>query len=292
MNKNILVTGATGHFGKAVISFLLEKGISPDNIIALVRNEEKAKDLKAKGVALKFGDYDNYNSLVNAFDGIDKLLFVSASDIENRGKQHKNVVKAATEAGVKHIFYTSFVRKNETETSPIAVLAKAHIDTEIAIKSSGMKYTIFRNNLYLDVLPMFLGENVLETGVFLPAGNAASAFALRTDMAEATANVVANSDHENKDYEFSNTENFTFQDVAMILSRISNKNITYTSPDKETFTNVLTQAGVPAAAIGMAAGFAEAIKQGEFQSSQTDLDRLLGRKPTSLETFLKQVYGL
>lgn len=291
MNKNILVTGATGHFGKAAIGFLLQKGIPAENIIALVRSEEKAKDLKFKGVSLRLGDYDDYNSLVTAFEGVDKLLFISASDINKRGKQHLNVVKAATEAGVNHVYYTSFVRKNETSTSPIAVLAKAHMDTEAAIKESGMKYTIFMNNLYMDALPMFMGEKVLETGIFLPAGETGTAFATRKDMAEAAANVIAGGGHENKVYEISNTENYTFQDIAEILSHIAHKNITYTSPDSKTFVNALTDAGVPSEAIGMAAGFAEAIKQGEFTSSKTDLEHLLGRKPTSLETFLTETYS-
>jgi NAD(P)H dehydrogenase (quinone) len=112
----ILVTGATGHFGKSTIDFLLKKGISSTNIVALVRDEEKAADLKNKGVVLRIGDYDNYTSLVNAFKGVEKLLFVSGSDIFKRGAQHQNVVTAAKEAGVQHIVYTSFQGKNETES--------------------------------------------------------------------------------------------------------------------------------------------------------------------------------
>ena len=195
MSQKILITGASGNFGKTTIDFLLKKGIPANTISALVRDEAKGADLKAKGISIKIGDYDNYESLVAAFKGIDKLVLVSGTDIVNRGKQQKNVVKAAKEAGVKHILYTSFERKNETETSPIAFLAKSHIDTDNTIKASGMTYTIFRNNLYLDVLPMFLGEQVLETGVFFPAGETKSAFALRSDLAEATANVLTSEGH-------------------------------------------------------------------------------------------------
>ena len=99
----ILVTGATGNYGKATIEFLLKKGISVNSISALVRNEEKAEDLKAKGINLRIGDYDNYAALVEAFKGVDKLLLVSSSDVVKRGQQHKNAVKAAKEAGVKHM---------------------------------------------------------------------------------------------------------------------------------------------------------------------------------------------
>lgn len=291
MNQTILITGATGHFGKATIDFLLQKGIPANTISALVRDEAKATDLKAKGINLKIADYDNYEALVAAFKGIDKVLLVSGSDIVNRGKQQENVVKAAKEAGVKHILYTSFERKNETETSPIAFLAKSHIDTDNLIKASGLKYTIFRNNLYLDVLPMFIGEQVLETGIFLPAGETKSAFVLRSDLAEVAANVLTSEGRENKEYAMNNTENYSFQDVASILSKIANKDISYTSPTAEIYTEALTKASVPGEYIGMFAGFAEAIQQGEFNSPKSDLENLLGRKPATLEDFLTQVYA-
>lgn len=287
----ILVTGATGNYGKATIDFLLKKGISAKSISALVRDEAKAEDLKTKGINLKMGDYDNYSALLDAFKGVDKLLLVSGSDVANRAKQQENVVKAAKEAGVKHIVYTSFERKNDTETSPIAFLAKSHIDTENQIKESGMSYTILKNNLYLDALPLFFGEHVLDTGIFLPAGDTTSAFALRNDMAEATANILINERHENKEYSLSNTENISLQEIAQDLSDIVGKPINYVSPPQEVYIETLTQAGVPAEYIGIFAGFAEAIKQGEFLTEKTDLENLLGRKPTTAKAFLKEVYG-
>lgn len=276
--------------GKATIDFLLKKGISANTISALIRDESKAADLKAKGVILLTGDYNNYGSLVEAFKGVDKLLLVSGSDIANRGTQQKNAVMAAREAGVKHLLYTSFERKNDTDTSPIAMIAKAHIDTEALIKASGMTYTIFRNNLYMDALPMFLGEKVLETGLFFPAGETKSAFALRMDMAEAIANVLTSEGHENREYSLSNTENFSLQDMADVLSKRSNKSISYTSPTAEIYTSTLSKAGVPMEYVRMFAGFAEAIRQGEFTGEHTDLENLLGRKPTSMEDFLAKVY--
>jgi NAD(P)H dehydrogenase (quinone) len=287
----ILVTGATGNFGKSTIDFLLNKGISSTKIMALVRDEEKALDLKSKGVALRIGDYDHYDQLVAAFNGIEKLLLVSGSDIVNRAKQHENVVNAAKEAGVKHILYTSFERKNETETSPISFVAASHMATENMIKKSGMTYTIFRNNLYLDVLPWFFGENVIETGVFLPAGQTKSAMALRDDMAEATANVLISEGHENKEYAFSNIENVSIADVARSLSEITGKDIPYICPTNELYVETLTKANVPGEFVGMFAGFSEAIKQGEFEVEKTDLETLLGRKPTTARQYLAVVYG-
>lgn len=289
MSNMILITGATGALGKATINSLLEKGHPAGNIIALVRDAGKAADLKTSGVITISGDYDNYNSLLSAMKGVEKVLLISGSDVVKRSAQHENVVKAAKESGVKHILYTSFYRENETETSPIAFVAQSHIHTENIIKSSGLAYTILRNNIYLDMLPIFLGK-VLETGVFFPAGDAKSAFASRNDMAEATANILTGQGHENKEYNLSNTENISFQDVADMLSAITGKTISYLNPDSATYQKALAEAEVPAEYIGFFAGFAEAAKQGEFTSSYTDLEKLLGRKPTSAKEYLTSVY--
>jgi NAD(P)H dehydrogenase (quinone) len=88
--KEILVTGATGNFGRATINFLLGKGIPAKSISAMVRDEGKAADLKSEGVIIKVGDYDNYSSLVNAFKGTDTLLHISGNDIPKRTRQQEN----------------------------------------------------------------------------------------------------------------------------------------------------------------------------------------------------------
>jgi NAD(P)H dehydrogenase (quinone) len=288
----ILVTGATGNFGKSTIDFLLKKGISSTNIVALVRDEEKAAEIKSKGVALRIGDYDNYNSLIDAFIGVEKLLFVSGSDIFNRGAQHQNVVKAAKESGVKHVVYTSFQGKNETESSPLWLVAQSHLQTEAWIKESGIDYTILKNTLYMDFVPAFLGEKVLETGlIYLPTGNGKVGAVLRSEMAEATANILANSKHVGKTYRFTNQEAFSYQEVAQQLSEITGKIINYISPTADEYAHTLTEYGVPADFIGLFSSFAVAQAKGELDMVGSDLELLLGRKPTSVKTFLTQIYS-
>jgi NAD(P)H dehydrogenase (quinone) len=287
----ILVTGATGNLGKSTIDSLLEKGYPSTHIVALVRDEEKAIDLKNKGIDIRVGDYNNYESLITALTGVEKVLLVSGQDVVNRGKQHANVISVAKEVGVKHILYTSYERNNDKETSPIAFLGKSHIETEKLIRESGLTYTIFRNNLYFEALPMFFGEQVLTTGIFLPAGDVRSAFALRDDMAEAIANVLTNEGHENKEYSLSNTENVSINEIAEHLTDVTGKEISYVSPPHNIYVEALTKANVPAEYIAMFSGFAEAIKQGEFAAETTDLQDLLGRKPTTVKQFLAKVYA-
>jgi NAD(P)H dehydrogenase (quinone) len=286
----ILVTGATGHFGKAAIESLLEKGVPTNQISALVRDPAKANELSSKGVTLKVGDYNDFASLVEAFKGTEKLLLVSSSDLNDRSGQHVNAVRAAKEAGVKYIVYTSFQRKNET-SSPIQMISQAHLDAEREIKSSGITYTILQNGLYADNLPFFMGEKVLETGIFLPAGDAKASFTTRSDMAETAANIIIGKGHENAIYQVASDDTYSFTDIALILSEITGKKVAYLNPTKDVFIESLTRAGVPEIYIGMLTGFGEAIKQGEFDFENNDLEKLLNRKSTPLKEYLKKVYS-
>jgi NAD(P)H dehydrogenase (quinone) len=289
--SKILVTGATGGLGKAVVENLL-KTASPSDISVLVRDPAKAADLQAQGVIIKQGDYNDYASLVTAFAGVEKLFLVSGNDIPNRVPQHTNAINAAKEAGVKHVVYTSFQRKTEDGSSPIAGIAEAHLATEKLLKASGLAYTILKNALYLDVLPMFMGP-VLETDtIYLPAGEGKMSCASRADMGAAGAAVLTSTGHENQTYELSNDTSYSFHDIAKILSDLSGKTIQYVSPDAEAFGTALTAAGVPAGAIQMTAGFSVAIGQDEFDFPSSTLEKLLGRKPESAEQFLKATYKL
>lgn len=289
--KTVLVTGATGSLGKSVVTALLNKNAAIQ-LAVLVRDASKAEELKAKGVDVRVGNYDDPQSLVAAFKGIDTLYFVSGSDIVKRSLQHENVVKAAKEAGVKHVVYTSFMRKNETASSPIALVAEAHIKTEQWLKASGLTFTILKHNLYMDMLPMFMGEKVLETGIiYQPAGEGKTAFTLRDDMAEVAAHVLTSSGHENKEYDITAEDAYSYSDVAAILSQVTGKPIHYVSPSAEEFNKTLSDAGVPMEYIGLFASFSEAIKQGEFEKTSTTIAQLTGKKPTSLTEFLKTIYA-
>ncbi|KYR02988.1 hypothetical protein DLAC_00474 [Tieghemostelium lacteum] len=288
----ILITGSSGKYGKDVINFLLEKKVNPKNIVALVRDPSKGEEYKKKGVEIRVGDYDNYQSLVDAFKNVDQLLFISSNDPVNKLKQQQDVVKAAKEASVKNILYTSFIRKTEDGSSPVHnVVTSVHIQTEDLIKKSGIPYTLLVNGLYSDVLTeFFFGPSVLSQGIFFPASQGKSNYTTRRDQAEATANILLNpSNHLNKTYVLANNESYTLTDASKILSEISGKLVPYTSPEVETYREILGKV-IPSPLVEFSIAFALAIKQNEFETDKTDLPTLLGRKPTTLKDFLTTVY--
>lgn len=287
----ILITGATGQLGSATIGYLLNNGVPANELTALVRDEAKAEDLKSKGVNIKVGNYTDYSSLLAAMEGIDKVLLISSNDMNDRSGQHKNVVAAAKEASVKHIVYTSFERVNETETSPIYFIASSHMETEKAIKDSGLNYTILRNTLYAEIIPMFVGDAVKQQAVALPAGTAKTSFATRDDMAAAIANILSSEGHEQKEYSITNTEAYSMQEIADAIGNITNTPVKYVNLSTEEYMNGALANGAPKEIAQMVAGFSEAMAQGEFERTSNDLEQLLGRKPTTISEYLTTVYS-
>lgn len=285
----ILVTGATGHLGTAVIQQLLKRA-DKSQFAALVRNPEKASFLKENGVEIRQGHFDDPASLDLAMKGISKVLLISGAD-ENRLQQHKNVVDAAVRAGVKHMAYTGIAMK-DFEQSAIRDFLGSHFQTEEYIKSTKLTYTFLRNTLYTEAILMFAGEKALETGIFLPTGDGKVSFALRREMGEAAANVLIENGHENKVYDITGAELSGMADVASMLSELSGRSVNYTQADPDTFPGVLRGFGVPEAGVMIVTGFSADIRRHHFELQSGDLAALLGRQPLSLKDSLKELFGL
>lgn len=289
----ILVTGATGQLGKLTIDFLLQKGIVANQITALSRNTEKAKELEAKGINVKVGDYDDLASLTAAFSGVEKLLLISSNEMtKSRAMQHINAINAAKECSVKHIVYTGYMRKEENPSSPLWFLVKDHIDTEKYLIESGITYTLFENGYYLDMLMDYVGQNVLDAKtIFVPAKDGKVNFVLRSDIAEGLANVLTTGGHENKSYNIGNEKAVSFSEIAQMITDITGTPIQYVSPEPQLYTKTLIENGVPEMWANVFAAFAVAFADGIMNIDTTDLTKLLSRKPTTVIEYLKNQFN-
>jgi len=287
----ILVTGATGNLGKATINSLLNSGIAAHNIAALVRDESKSADFKSKGIQVRMGDYQNFESLKSAFEDVDKLLLISSSShITQRFEQHKNVIDAAKETGVGHIIYTSFDMK-DLRGSIMFGDVQYHADTSDYLKQIAVPYTLLDNTLYADLIPIIAGKNILDEGISIPAGDGKTPFLPITEMAEAIAAVLTTSGHENKEYVIAAETAYPFAEIADMLSEITGKRVAYHQTDVASYVAQLVQLGVAADDAAYLSRFAGAIAKGEFETNKSDVRHLLGRSPMSLKDFLSSKYG-
>jgi NAD(P)H dehydrogenase (quinone) len=282
---SIAVTGASGKLGGATIRFLLQREVAPKDIVAIVRDPNKVADLAARGVQVRRSDYTDPKSLESAFRGVDKLLFISTSALgEERMLHHRNVVNAARAAAVGQIFYTSVIKP---AADAKFAASPGHFHTEVLIRKSGIPYTFFRNNLYLDLVPLMFG-GALQTGSLVHnGGDGRVGFVAREDIAYALAAVLAKGEHANREYPITAVTPYSLTDVANALSKASGKSVTYKAVSTEEFRKTLEAIGLPAPVIGMSVALGEAIRAGEFDAASTQLQQLMGRAPVTLEAFLR-----
>ena len=273
----IAVTGATGHLGRLVVENLLERGVEPTGIAALVRSPEKAGDLAARGVQVRQADYSRPETLGPALQGVERLLLVSSSEVGQRAQQHRNVVEAARAAGVKLLAYTSIIH---AETSGL-MLAAEHKATEEGIRASGIPFVFLRNGWYLENYTGNLGS-ALEHGALLgSAGEGRVSAATRADFAAAAGAVLTGEGHENRAYELGGDEGFTLAELAAIIAEESGKPVEYRDLPEEAYTGVLTGFGIPEGFARVLADSDRGIARGELFTDSGDLSRLIGRRTTS-----------
>ncbi|MDD4993527.1 MAG: SDR family oxidoreductase [Paludibacter sp.] len=272
------VTGATGQLGRLVVEKLKEK-VSADSLVALVRTPEKAADL---GVEARVFDYTKPESLVASLAGIDKLLLISGNEIGQRLPQHKAVIEAAKEAGVKQIIYTSILH---ADTSSLG-LAGEHLGTEVAIKASGLTYTILRNGWYTE---NYTGsaKGAIGAGAFIGcAGDGKISSAARIDFAEAAAVVLASEGHENKIYELAGDTAYTLTELAAEISRQTDKTIPYNNLTETQYADILKSFGLPEGLANMLADSDIGASKGGLFDDRKQLSALIGRPTTPLATVL------
>lgn len=281
----IAVTGATGHLGQLVIQELLKYGIKPSDIVALVRNPEKAKDYKTKGIEVRIADYDKPESLMQSLSGIKKLLLISGSEVGKRIEQHKAIIMAARENKVSYIAYTSILAADK---SPLA-LAKEHFETEKMIEASEIPFTFLRNGWYTENYLMSI-PNAIESGeMFGCAGEAKFSAASRSDYAQAAAKVMATEGHLRKIYELAGDETFTLNELAKVVGDISGKSVKYINLSEKDYSQLLVKVGLPEAFAGMLAETETLSQKGWLEDNSHTLSKLIGKKTINLHEAVKSV---
>lgn len=273
-----LVTGASGQLGRLTVRALLERGITPSDVVATARDTSAVADLAALGVVVRRADYTDPASLKEAFVGVDRVLLVSSSAVGERGVQHGNVIEAAKEAGVELLGYTSITHADTAEM----VLAGEHRQTEDLLAASGLPVVLLRNSWYLE---NYTGQvaTALEHGVVLgAAGEGRVSAATRADFAAAAAAALVAEDQAGRVYELGGDTAFTLAEYAAALSAESGTEVAYRDLPATELTTALVGAGLPEPYAAILADSDLGLARGELLADTGDLAGLIGRPTTTL----------
>lgn len=294
-----LITGASGPFGRAVTEGLIAKGVPADSLILVSRNPEKLDDLAALGCDVRFGDFDDRASLEKAFAGAERLLMISTNRVGQREPQHENAVRAATTAGVAHILYTSFIGK----PGCVSLAVSDHRFTEGLIRESGMGWTFLRNSQYSEAMRDAGGPAAIRSGEWLSATRGGKIALVTRDDCIAAALAVMGDDgdaHRNVTYDVTGPELLGYRQVCDMVAKIAGCEITYRDVTEDELYAVFDALGVPRSAkddhvvngFGWCSDdmvtFESTIAAGDFAVISDDFEKLTGRSPEALRSFLER----
>jgi NAD(P)H dehydrogenase (quinone) len=283
-DKQFLVTGASGHLGKAVAVELRRLGAK--KVIAATRTPGKHQELAALGVDEREADFDRPETLHAAFQGVERLLLISTDSLHApnvRIKQHRAAIQAAVGAGVDHIVYTSLPNSHPTEEPSIP---DDHFWTEVALFESGLNWTILRNNLYAEVILRFT-HFALKTGKLVSATQSQGrSYVTREDCARTAAAALFNSTGK-AIHDVTGPASVTHEQIAGILSRLSGKSIQHVNVTPEEVEKGLVASGIPQFAAKGVRGLDEEASRGYHAIVTPTVMNLTGRVPTSVESFLQ-----
>lgn len=295
----IIVSGASGQFGHAAASQLLEMG---EDVIALSRNVDKLADLAERGAEVREADFDSPEGLEEAMAGGDKLLLISTTMVGQRPRQHGNAIDAAKAAGVKHVVYTSIVDGGNPDHP--AVEQHDHYATEQLLKQSGMAWTILYNSQYSEAIATAMAAPALAAGSKPDnCGEGRIAFVSRDDCVATAVGVLTQDGHENTTYTVTGPELLTVPEAMDMAARMAGKPIEVVPVDDEGMYRYFDSIGavrkaedltpetpIPWASEGMVT-FGQAIREGYFDVITDDVERITGRKPRTLRSVYEQYQG-
>ncbi|NIH79906.1 SDR family oxidoreductase [Amycolatopsis viridis] len=269
----IAVTGATGQLGSRVATLLAERGV-PHRLC--VRDPARAP--RAAGAEVVAADYADPAGFRAALTGISTLLLVSGHEGPERMDLHRNAVRAAAEAGVDRVVYTSFLGAAPHATF---TFAREHAETERLIREHGLRLTALRNTLYADVAPHFAGPDGVLRG---PAADGRLAWVARQDVARLAVACLLDDGHANQVYDVTGPEAIDLHETAALLSEVTGRDITY-HPETEQEARA-SRAGAQPWQIDGWVGSYLAVATGEVAVTSHTVEHVTGRRPWTFAEFL------
>lgn len=281
------ITGASGKLGRGVINHL--KARSPEaDVVAISRTPERAEGLEGR-----FGDYNDRESLLAAYAGIDRLLLIPGDDLTPgaRGRQTTSAVGAAVEAGVGHIVYVSSLSAGGVgvENAPKTENRASYFATEQALKRKAPKWTILRMAYFMEAL-IDEGQRMLPMGMLTGTSEAPVNFVSRDDLADVAAAVLASGGRAGETFSITGPKVYTGSQRAAAISQAAGQPLEFVAVTEEQLAGGMRRFGLDQLVIDTVLNIHQGFARGDFNVLTDHVARLAGREPVTLEAALELAF--
>jgi uncharacterized protein YbjT (DUF2867 family) len=284
MSGKILITGATGTVGSAVVKALQAKGT---NVVAASREAQKVKEKFGSDVAAVAFDFADPSTYEKATQGVEKVFLLGPPVDPAMDQLLTPFVQHLKKKGINRVVYLSaFGVEEVSESMPF------HANMEKLLKDNGFAVTFLRPTFFAQNFRNFEYDNIVNRKVtYSPAGQGKAAFVDINDIGEVAAKVLLEKGHEGKVYTLTGPTPYSYGDVAAILSEVRGEPIHYPSPSPEEYAQALKSAGAPDFVAGYMNNVYGLIRDGHADYVSPDVQNLLGRKPNDLRNVLVHDLG-
>lgn len=283
----IIVTGATGHLGRAIVEQLVGR-LPAERVGVSVRDPSRASDLAALGVRVRRGDFAEPASLAHAFEGATQVLVVSSNAAAYGGDplaQHRAAIEASRAAGARRVVYTSHMGASAASQFPPML---DHAATEAMLRESGLAWTALRNGFYTSSGLALAGDG-WRTGLIEAPADGEVSWTAHADLAEAAAIVLTGEGRfDGPTPPLTGAEALDLDDLAALGSEHLGRPVRRQVLADDEQQARMSARGAPAGAVRLVLGLYRASRAGEFAAVDPTLARLLGRRPTSVREVLAQ----
>lgn len=225
----VAVTAASGKLGSAIVRQLALQ-IGSEHIVGIARTPSKAEHL---GISIKKGDYNSKTDFIEALRGIDVVMIVSGMDApEKRIGQHRNIIQAASEAGVRKIVYSSIIGREGN--SSFDAIVGSNRQTERDVRECGLQWSIGRNGLYMEPDVEYIDTYREEGRVANCAGKGLCSYTTRSELAYAYARMILKDDRNGQVYNLTG-DPLTQQQLTSYLNSTFGSNLAYEEMTPEAY---------------------------------------------------------
>lgn len=278
MNQDILILGATGTVGSAIVNELQQEN---KPFWVGVRNAQKLNTLPQRII-----DYSNLSSFHSALKGIKGLFMVAPSFSHGKiEKAFHALIEEAKNQAVEHIVYLSALGAEQNPES-------SHRQIELMIEASGINFTFLRPNFFMQNFTTFERANLENGIIYLPTGDGKASYIDVMDIAKVFSKVILNPQHYNKAYALTGEEALSSKEIAAIFSKVLGKEVQHIDPSDEEYLATLRQHGLDEAGAQINLFLYSFIKNGFVAAVSPTVREITGQTASQFEEFAKTAFTI